>query len=221
MTGPAPLVHGTRAMYRRGGCRQECCRAAMRAYDKRRRALLNRGLTSMVDAAPVRTHLLWLAGYGIGPYKAAKKAGIPVGVVERLLYGSPATGKQPSTRIRRSNAEALLAIQRTLGNVTDLARTPARETITRLRELVAAGWSQSELARRLDMSVAQLNKHLLGRHDHVSGRFARAVRDLHTTLTATAPPQATPGQKAAISHALRVAHKRGWTTPTHTTKDAS
>lgn len=205
----AEAVHGTRRRYRQG-CREECCRAAIRAYDKRRRHLLARGLSSMADASPVRAHVLWLAGYGISPASAAKKAGVGWGVVERLLYGSPSRGLEPSRKVRRSHAEALLGVERVVDNVTDLARTPSADTLRKLRGLVAAGWSQSELARRLDVQVGPLNKHLLGYHEFVSGSFARRVRALHTELADITPPRGTPGEKAAVSHALRVARQRGW-----------
>lgn len=206
----AELVHGTRAMYRRGGCREECCRAAMRVYNKRYAALRRRGLTSMVDAAPVRAHVLWLAGYGISLAATARAAGVPEQLVRRLIDGVPSKGRAPSQRLRRSHAEAILRVERVVDNVTDLARTPARETRDRLRSLVASGRTQSELANRLGMNIGQLNHHLLGHHEGVSGRFARRVRDLHAELAGQEPPRATTADRIRYGQALAVARKRGW-----------
>lgn len=206
----APLAeHGTRRRYRQG-CRQECCRAAMRAYDKRYALARARGLSSMVDAAPVRAHVLWLAAYGIGTEAVSRAAGVHREVVKRLVHGTPSQGREPSQRLRRSNAERLLAVQRVIDHVTDLARTPAGETQQRLRSLVATGWTQLELANRLSMNVGQLNHHLLGHHEAVSGRFARRVRDLHADLAGQEPPRSSTAQRIRYGQALAVARKRGW-----------
>lgn len=205
----AELVHGTRRGYRLG-CKEECCRSAVRAYRKRYKYLVNRGLTSMVDAAPVRAHVVWLGGYGISQIAIARAAGVPKSTIEWLLHGKPSSGREPTQRMRRSNADKLLAVPRSLDLVADMGRTPAAETRERLRSLVAAGWGQNELADRIGMGRTHLNEVSTGRRGWVSGRTARLVRDVHAELQGVHPPRSTRAERTRYGQALAVARKRGW-----------
>jgi predicted transcriptional regulator len=203
------LIHGTRRMYRRGGCRQECCQAARRAYDQWYRAQKKAGKASMVDAAPARVHVLRLIAFGMSQAVIAKEAGVSAGAVKRLVWGGG--DELPSQRIRRRNAAALLAVQADLRQVRDFARTPSQPTVRRLRALVACGWSQMRLARRLGVTRQRLNEYVRGRHDFVVAQTARRVQALFEELRHEAPPQQTSREKGSVSYALGVARRDGWT----------
>jgi transcriptional regulator with XRE-family HTH domain len=149
VTAQGGRPHGN-AKYHLEHCRCPICCEAARAYDNnRRRAIAYGRWQPYVDAEPVRTHVKALAEFGIGWMRLAKISGVPRGSVSKLLYGDPQRGMAPSKRMLPKNAQAILAVEPVLEHLG--ARVPIDGTGTRrrLQALVAKGWSQSELARRL------------------------------------------------------------------------
>lgn len=171
--------HGN-AKYHLEGCRcYPCCHAASEYDINRRRAIAYGRWQPYVDAEPVRQHVRALGEFGIGWMRLARLSGVPRGSVSKLLYGDPQRGLAPSKRMRAKNALALLAVEPTLDNLG--ARTAIDGTGTRrLQALVAAGWSQSELARRLGSNRANFGKTI--NSSMVEAATARAARALYDQL---------------------------------------
>lgn len=154
MSAPSDRPHGN-AKYHLEACRCPICTQAARDYDSnRRRAIAYGRWQPFVDAEPVRAHVRALAEFGIGWMRLARIAGVPRGSMSKLLYGDPKRGLAPSKRILPKNAQAILAVEPNLENLGARTSIDGTGTRRRLQALVAMGWSQSELARRLGMDRA-------------------------------------------------------------------
>jgi hypothetical protein len=138
-----------------------------------------------VDAEPVRAHVRALGEFGIGWIRAAKLAGVATGTVSKLLYGDRPRNLAPTKRMRPNVARALLAVEPTLGNMGPVVPVDGAGTRRRLQALVAAGWPQSELARRLGMDRGNFGKTIVS--DMVRVATVRAVIALYDELWRTDP----------------------------------
>jgi hypothetical protein len=178
---------GTRACYvfgpepggdRSKGCRCESCREANRAYCRlatKRKRRIDRGKTApvLVDAAPVRAHLLWLLDKGIGTRVVAHETGLNRKTIKELRDGT-------TTRVRPARAEAILAVGTHRAHPGTLV--DAKATWRLLDELLAHGFTRTELARRLG-STAKMPS-LQVHRDRVTAENARKVAALHAELMA-------------------------------------
>jgi AraC-like DNA-binding protein len=172
-------AHGTHAKYAVEHCRCDDCRLAQRDYNRNRLRQLSRpdGVwCPYVDAGPARDHLAWLASCGVGLKTVARVGGLSHGTLSKLVYGEPARGMGPSKRIRPATAEKIMAVMP--HQAAGAQRVPAGPTWRLLDELIARGWSRSELARRLGATTPALQ---VGRH-RVRASTARAVEVLHAEL---------------------------------------
>lgn len=173
--------HGTRAMYYVGRCRCEPCRYACVTYERSRTRRHRRGLVPYVDADPVRAHLAWLSEEGIGWQRASRLAGLHNSVVWKLIYGCPSRGMGPSRRVRRSTAEAILAVQPTLDVIADGAYIPGEATWALVNWLLDKGASKTWIATQIAGRPTRALQ--LGR-ERVSGANAKAVRRLVNDVVA-------------------------------------
>lgn len=179
--------HGN-AKYHLEKCRCPVCCKASRDYENNRyRAIAYGRWQPYVDAEPVRRHVHALSDFGIGWMRLARLAGVPRGSMSKLLYGDPQRGMAPSKGMRAKNALALLAVEPTLDNLGDRTSIDGTGTRRRLQALVAKGWSQSELARRLGVNRASFSKTITG--DLVYARTVRAVNTLYDQLWRLDPEQ--------------------------------
>lgn len=201
-------VHGSYAKYVIEKCRCEPCRRANSEYerDRARRHAIEKWHPEQarwVDAEPVRKHLrsLMASGKGqtdgVGLKQMVKVAGVSHGLLWKLMYGKPRPDgtRTPSKRIRRDNAEKLLALSRdhmAAGARVDELET--RRTWHLIEELIA--WYNGEigthsgngmahhpaggktwLGRILSGNPAALSLQLSRRSIKV--RHVHMVRDLH------------------------------------------
>ncbi|MEV8033952.1 hypothetical protein [Streptomyces sp. NPDC086182] len=158
MTASAGRPHGN-AKYHLENCRCPTCCKAARDYDNnRRRAIAYGRWQPFVDAEPVRQHVRALGEFGIGWIRAAKLAGVSTGGVSKILYGDRPRGLAPTKRVRPETALKLLAVEPTLDNLGARVAINGTGTRRRLQALVAKGWPQTELARRLDMERANFKR---------------------------------------------------------------
>ena len=200
--------HGTRNAYVVDRCRCRPCRDAANAYERRRAKDRAYGRQAYVDAQPAREHVERLQAEGMGWKRIARAAGIETSVVWKLLYGDPARGQAPTKRVRPATAEKLLAV--TL-DLAPGAKVDSTGTTRRLQALVAMGWSQSELARRLGMLASNLGPIVHGRRG-VTQATADAVRALYDELWSTpAPPSGRHG--AVPTKTRNYAARMGWVSP--------
>jgi hypothetical protein len=212
-TDPGQRAHGTTGRYERGpdehdvpgrGCRCADCRRAnadaKREQDRRRAA----GVQPYEDAGPARAWVLVLKEYGIGWKRVAALAGVSAGMVDKLLYGDP-----PTRQVRPEAAAALLAVWPVLDNLADTAIIDSAGTRLLLQALVAGGWPQRWLARRLGWRWASFST-VMARRDHVAAGTAKAVVALYRDLRGQQPPQDTAAQQRAVSNARELAGRRGW-----------
>lgn len=175
----AERSHGSHAKYAIERCRCDDCRRAQREYNRNRLRQLARpdGVwRPYVDAGPAREHIEWLASCGIGLKSVASIGGLAHGTLSKLVYGDPSRGLAPSKRIRSATAEKILAVMPRAA--AGAQRIPAGPTWKLLDELVARGWSRSELSRRLGCATPALQIS----HTRVLASTARRVEALYAEL---------------------------------------
>lgn len=185
--GEAPHHHNLTCVksYR---CRRPECLARDRDYMRTRSRLLAYGRWQpYVDAEPVRAHVRMLMSHSIGLQRVRALAGIPNGTMSKLLYGDYSRGLKPSKRVRVRTADKLLAVKASLDAVAPCALVDATGTRRRLQALVAVGWPQIELARRLGVDKITVNEQVNHKVATAYGSTARSVRDLYDQLWNVAP----------------------------------
>ncbi|MEU6552058.1 hypothetical protein ABZ915_17505 [Streptomyces sp. NPDC046915] len=207
MTASAGRSHGN-AKYHLEHCRCPVCTQAARDYENNRyRAIAYGRWQPFVDAGPVRQHVRALGEFGIGWIRAAKLAGVSTGGVSKLLYGDRPRGLAPSKRVRPETALKLLAVEPTLDNLGDRTSIDGTGTRRRLQALVYAGWTQSELARRMQMNRANFGKTIVS--TLVAVGTLKTTRALYDELWRVEPVGAgVPASRAAAARQIAVA--RGW-----------
>ena len=207
MSASVSRPHGN-AKYHLENCRCPICSQAARDYDNnRRRAIAYGRWQPFVDAEPVRQHVRALGEFGIGWMRAAKLAGVSTGGVSKLLYGDRLRGLAPSRRVRPGTALKLLAVEPTLDNLGDRTAVDGTGTRRRLQALVYAGWSQSELARRMQMNRANFARTIVGGLVEVA--TLKTTRRLYDELWRVDPVKAGVPQWRAAA-ARQIAASRGW-----------
>lgn len=206
-------------------CRCTPCRKDHAARETRRAKLKAYGRfdRGVVDAQPVREHMMMLAAHGIGYKRAAELAGIGVTAARTLLWGRQDPGPRNGElqkHVKRQTAEAILRVTPTLDNLAGGVTVPARATVRRLQALVALGYSMSFLGEQLGMGGGNLGS-LFARYDRarskktvtVTARRARDTRELYERLASTTPRATSRGVAAAIERTRRYAAERGWPLP--------
>lgn len=197
-------------------CRCEPCCDAASARERRRKKQKAYGRfdTGLVDADPVREHVLMLGEYGIGYKRVAEIAGVGITGVRSLIWGRQDPGDRYGEipkRVGREKAAKILAVQPTIENLGARQSVPGRGTHRRVQALVARGWSLSKVARELGWTVE--NFHGMMRRDMVGAATHRAVADLYERLWDVEPPRATHRDKIAYTRALNFAKRNGWLPP--------
>jgi hypothetical protein len=197
-------------------CRCEPCIEHRAATHERRAKLKAYGRydTGLVDAEPVREHLLMLGEFGLGYKRVARLAGVGITPVRNVIWGrqdpGPRKGEIPK-RIKRENAEKILAVTPDMSLLAPGRHIPSRGTHRRLQALVARGWSQSKLATML--GVDRGNFGVMMRRDHVTVGFHRRVADLYEQLWDRVPPHDAWRDSIAYSRTLNYAQQHRWLPP--------
>lgn len=174
----------SRTCYVNCKCRCADCRADCAAYARRvSRAKAYGTYVGYVDAEPVRKHVRALMASkvgstgGMGWKRIAVEAGVPNGVMSKLLWGDSARGMAPSRRISRANAEKLLGVEMLLADGASVQAAPTRR---KLDAMLAGGFTGAELGRYItgDVRTRALQLTRTGR-GRVSVGNARKVEDLY------------------------------------------
>ncbi len=163
--------HGDRLKYL-GGCRCVPCRAANSRYETERAAARRRGeWNGLVDASPVRCHLIRLSKREIGRDTVADITGIAASTIDLIRRGQ-------RKKIRAMNARKILAISPD-AVVTDAQRIPAEPTWRLIDWLLKQGFTKGEIASRLGFKsrALQLGKEsITARNAMKIERFYRQIR---------------------------------------------
>lgn len=184
--------HGTHAKYVVDRCKCEPCRDANRRYELARRRAMARPDEAWVPYVPAqkaRAHIAELAAAGVGLKTIAKLARVPHGSLTKLVYGDRARRMGPSKRIRPETERKILSV--TVADVIaegGAQKIPAGPTWKLLDELIARGWTRTELARRLGHTAPALQVSRVA----VRASTAAQVQQLHAELIRLpAPPRRT------------------------------
>jgi hypothetical protein len=170
----APLPkHGTRARNKRG-CKCLKCRSANSEYVAAREAARKeRDTRDIVSAELARAHIVALGKAGVGYKIVADEAMVAPSIVFAIRRGK-------RTQIRAHTERAILAVDAKAVLRGDAALIDGRETWKLLDELLADGYSKTQLAKWLG-STAKVPALQLQR-DQVTFRSAVAVRDMYSKV---------------------------------------
>lgn len=162
--------HGTRIKYV-GGCRCADCRAANSRYECERSRLRKHGDSNgIVSAATARAHILSLRAQGVGRRSIGAASDVSNAVLTDIIA-------QRKTQIRACTERKILAVTRDMAG--DHALVAAAPTHRLIRELLAEGYTEAQLAARLGMKTPRLQ---LGRR-RVLVKTAYLIELLHRRLT--------------------------------------
>lgn len=197
-------------------CRCVPCKVHHSNMEKSRQKLKAYGRfdTGLVDVAPVREHMMMLAGFGLGYKRVAELAGIGITPARNLIWGRQEPGPrygEMQKQIKRETAEALLAVRPDIRNLAPRAYISSRATHRRLQALVAIGWSQSKLAKRI--GVDPTNFCTLMNSEQVTVSRHLQVVDLFEELWDQRPPAEEHRDRIAFTRSLSYAKKRRWLPP--------
>lgn len=166
------------------------------------------GISAWTDAGVVRAHIRALRDAGFTFHRIAVTAGVD-GRTVRMISGEP--GRPLPARTRRDLASKILAVAPANLLAVPAGFVPAIGSQRRIRALVACGWSQLQLAGRLEIDQAHLYEIL--RRRVLLAPTAIAVRDLYEEIWDQPPPQQDRWQRGAAVRARRYAAERGWPPP--------
>lgn len=197
-------------------CRCTPCVEAHNARERRRVKLKAYGRfdSGLVDADPVREHILMLSEYGIGYKRVAELAGVGVTGVRTLIWGrqdpGPRFGEIPK-RVAREKAEKILAVEAIVENLGARQPIPSTGAHRRVQALVTRGWSLSKIAGRLDMQIANFWKVM--KSDRIGAGLHRRIAELYDELWDQTPPHEEWHDAAAYTRTLNYAKKKGFLPP--------
>ncbi|MFE2772271.1 sigma-70 family RNA polymerase sigma factor [Microbacterium resistens] len=198
-------------------CRCAPCVDAHNARERNRKKQKAYGRydTGLVDVASVREHVLRLGEFGIGYKRVARLAGFNSSTpVRTIIWGRQDPGPrfgEMQKRIKRENAERILAVKPDIDLLADGARIPARGTQRRLQALVARGWSLSKLAERIEVDPTNIGAMMT--RDRVTVSMHRKVAALYDELWDQLPPRTAWRDSIAYSRAIGYARQRRWLPP--------
>lgn len=197
-------------------CRCTPCVDAHNARERNRtkQKAYGRFDSGLVDATPVREHILALSEYGIGYRRVAELAGVGVTGVRTLVWGrqdpGPRFGEIPK-RVTREKAEKILTVEAKVENLGARQPVPALGAHRRIQALVTRGWSLSKIARRLDMNISNFWK--VVRSDRIGAGLHLRVAALYEELWDQTPPHDEWHDAAAYTRTLNYAKRKGWLPP--------
>jgi hypothetical protein len=151
---------GTRAKYS-AGCRCSDCRRANTEYENERaRARKSGGWNGLVDADPVRLHLIALSRKGIGSKTVHEYSDVARSVIVDIINGK-------KSRVRKSTADRLLAVDKDCYKAGTLIGKA--EFSGQMRYLLNEGFTKTEIARRLGLKSRAIQ---FGKRKKITGRTA-------------------------------------------------
>ncbi len=170
-------VHGTHACYVLDRCRCIPCMTSNTDYERTRSRRHAYGrFDTYTDSQPVREHITHLMTAGLGLKRIAELGGVSNATLGKILYGT--ANRAPTRRVTRDVATKVLAVTATPAALAGGAKVPGTGTTRRLQALMTLGWSQTQLANRLGLTMRNLAPLLHGKRG-TTAATARAVTDLY------------------------------------------
>ncbi|MFI2349742.1 hypothetical protein ACH492_22345 [Streptomyces sp. NPDC019443] len=191
------------------GCLRPECRDRYKAYQRDRYHSRTAGTWQpLIDAEPVRLHLLALYAVDFTPVRVSELSGLPFETVIGFTraYGNTGYRKARKRRCTPEVAAKILAItpDTAMPGVVD-----ATGTSRRIQALVAAGWPMKYLGPRFGCSERTAGS-LIGQ-DRVYGRTAQAVADVYEQLAGEKPQKHGISPRSASRARIHAARRR-WAT---------
>jgi hypothetical protein len=199
--------HGTLSRHKYHKCKCQKCVDNYRAYQRNRHRKQGYGTWQpLVDAEPIRQHLLKLRDQGIAFTRVAEIAGLHPPTVGAFLY---ALGpKRP--RKKRATPEIAAKILAVTAETATPGIVDATGTARRIQALAANGWPMKTLGPHIGVSSPTVSR--LTAQERVFRTTAEAVAACYLRLANEQP--ADHGVPAAlIERARRHAARQGWRDP--------
>ncbi|MFD8545575.1 hypothetical protein [Streptomyces sp. NPDC059649] len=163
--------HNTLTCYTDYKCRRPDCVTRYNDRNNARRHAQKDGTWDrLIDAAPVREHLLHLQASNIGPGAVAYTTGLSIQTILEFTQARPNKGRGRRQRTSPEMAAKILAV--TVDNHRT-GRVPAIGSIRRVQALVAAGWPLRQIAEHAGLSSA--NASTLLRRTTIFAATAKAI----------------------------------------------
>lgn len=175
--------HSTLTCYTDYRCRRpDCVTRYNHRNNQRRHAQKNGTWGRLIDAAPVREHLLHLRANNVGPGAVAYTTGLPIQTILEFTQGRPDKGRGRRQRTSPEMAAKILAV--TVDNHRT-GRVPAAGTVRRIQALIAAGWPLRRIADHAGLSSANISNLL--RRTTVFAGTAKAIAATYNDLAGKRP----------------------------------
>lgn len=180
-----PPHHNTLTCYTDYRCRlPECVARYNERSNQRVRAQKAGTWNGLVDAEPVRQHILALQAVGIGAYIIAATVNVRVQAIYDFLGSRGKRGRK-----HRTTPELAAKILAISPDSTLAGRIDATGTVRRLRALTANGWPGKHIARHAGVNAEHIYVMLRcpDRHPTVLPSTAKAIADTYNTLRTQRP----------------------------------
>lgn len=180
-----PPNHDTLTCYTDYKCRlPECVTRYNERSNQRIRAQKAGTWNGLVDAEPVRRHILTLQAVGIGPYIIAGIVNVRVQAIYDFLGSRGKRGRK-----HRTTPELAAKILAITPDSNIAGRIDATGTVRRLRALTANGWPGKHIARHAGLNTEHVYVMLRcpDRHPTVLPETAQAITDTYNTLRTQRP----------------------------------
>lgn len=203
-TCPPDHKHGgSLNCYKHHQCRCTPCSIAYGLNSKSIRHQRGYGtyVSPMVDATPVRAHLVALAAEGFGRRQVAEASGFADRTIQRIRQGY-------TRSVFKDTADTILAVTAASFPPAPTTMVSARGTARRVQALAVAGWSFTEISRRLGYVYSNVDRWIT--QPTISLQHAEAVADLFDELWDEQPPRASVHQLRIARMTSDRARRNGW-----------
>lgn len=199
--------HNTLTCYTSYRCRRPACVQRYNDHNMERlRAQKEGAWNRLIDATPVREHLLKLQAQNVGPGAVANTTGVSIDTIISFTQAQPSQNRGRRQRTTPEIAAKILAV--TVENHR-AGRVPSLGTIRRIQALLAAGWPLRRIAEHAGMSYPNL-KAVLHRHT-IFASTAHAIADTYEQLQSKRPERCGVN-RAQAKRARAWATRNRWAT---------
>lgn len=190
-------------------CQRPECRERYKAYQRERYHNRRAGTWEpLVDAGPVRQHILKLQAAGFTNVRIGELADLPFETVIGFIRAYGNTGYRKA-RKRRCTPEVAAKILAITPDTAKPGIVDATGTVRRLQALVAAGWPMQHLGPHVNVACRTVRA--LIRQERVYGRTAQVVADVYEQLAGEKPEKHGVSRNSA-NRARSYAKARSWPT---------